>query len=244
MRSRRQTVVEQLTQELLGDRIAEFPIDVRAIARQLEIRVVETEDGDSGRLELGTQSATVYLNRHEHESRQRFTLGHELGHWRIRSPQAGFDAMSMVRRTFRSEEVFCDEFAGALLLPTPLVDNAIGDLPRSIGAVQHLATVAQVSLSAAFIRLREMRRWNGVLVQWVQQDGRWVLDADAGLAPKDFGALRSTEATRFTLSQLHAEPGASRSVALPLSFRHTESEFRAEAMACHGRAIALFDVPR
>ena len=67
-----------------------FPVDVEAIARGMGLRIEYTylRDGVSGMVRARPdQIPTIYVDRDENPSRQRFTIAHELGHFVERSNQ-------------------------------------------------------------------------------------------------------------------------------------------------------------
>ena len=65
----------------------------------------------------------IYLNNNQAKSRQIFTLFHELGH--ILSGKAGVDFRTapVLTGEYQTEEVFCNAFAGALLVPQDEIVN-------------------------------------------------------------------------------------------------------------------------
>jgi len=63
----------------------EPPVDVDRIAKELGLVLVKTDlpDDVSGRLIREDGSNTVGINRNHTVNRQRFTLSHEVGHFRL-----------------------------------------------------------------------------------------------------------------------------------------------------------------
>ncbi len=113
-----------------------LPIPVEEIARQLditEIRRIETEGFEGGLIAWDDRSDGVILvNRRGSRQRQRFTIGHELGHflnpWHKPKDAEGFRCTSRDMRVTRAQpgdratqmEVEANVFAAELLMPRPL----------------------------------------------------------------------------------------------------------------------------
>lgn len=104
----------------------ELPVNPIAVARELglEVYLADLDDAVSGMLvkEPG-EEATIYLNRQNSETRQRFTCAHEIGHY-LRRSAAGDDDWSYVdlRNHLSStgqdtEERYANSFAASLLMP-------------------------------------------------------------------------------------------------------------------------------
>jgi hypothetical protein len=108
-----------------------FPVDPVVIAKSLKVDVVRAnlEEGVSGILikEPSQASAQIFLNRRDHEKRQRFTCAHEIGHLTKRGPDAsGRIGYVDSRDTLSSsgtdtEEIWANQFAAELLMPAVAV---------------------------------------------------------------------------------------------------------------------------
>lgn len=113
-----------------------LPVPVEEIARQLditEIRLIETEGFEGGLIAWNDKSAGVILvNRAGSRQRQRFTIGHELGHflnpWHKPGDAGGFRCTSRDMRVSTAQpgdraarmEVEANLFAAELLMPRAL----------------------------------------------------------------------------------------------------------------------------
>lgn len=157
----------------------EPPIDVQHIAEEIEdLDVQETTDltGVDGAPSL-PRGATlsgllipaarrVWVNALEGQrstGRRRFTIAHELGHWRLhsdgaeahtrfcRSDEVG--ATAAEARTARAVEREANRFAAALLMPEALLRN---EAPRHRLNVQILADRFGVSGAAMQVRLESL----------------------------------------------------------------------------------------
>lgn len=149
---------EELIRELGIDHL---PIDPIEIAESLGI-VVEpkcTEDGVSGMLiRVGNEFGIVYATHIESEGFRRFSVAHEIGHFRIpghidavlehgqiHESHAGFVAGDKYERE-------ADEFAATLLMPSKLFVREMRSHGDGLQAVRGLAEKCVTSLPAAAIR--------------------------------------------------------------------------------------------
>ena len=130
------------------------PLDPHRIANLEEIEVVRASVlGESGRIEWTNTGLRVTLRKTDGLQRQRFTLAHELGHHFI----FGI-AKDQGRRYSPEEEIRCDRFAAALLMPKKAFVEAYNDqqLSSRVTAVRSLADRFDVSLQATIRRLNEL----------------------------------------------------------------------------------------
>ncbi len=155
---------DQSYQELMSvieEHQDKLPIDVYAIAREFQIEVY-TEKGWpndlSGRIErdtrFGGQSGyAIYINGDHAETRQRFTLAHEIAHFILHKDNIG-DGIAddaLYRSGLPSaQEAMANKLAADILMPWNLVNQKISE---GIDTVEKLAQVFNVSTSAMAIRL-------------------------------------------------------------------------------------------
>lgn len=167
-------------QLILNNNVIKAPVDVRAIAERFAIVVekrmpdnlsgmlVPTPGADDGRRH------TIVVNKDHAETRQRFTIAHELGHLLLhdyRRPHA--DAVFKVRLRANvnyddsiKEEIEANHFAAELLMPTDLVvagvekvgiDMNFDDSDTEIDVeIEKLAKKFRVSKQAMKIRVNGM----------------------------------------------------------------------------------------
>ena len=155
---------------LRKSRLFTAPVDVVTLARALAIENVYLstfdEDGIAGMIQRRNGIGTIWVNRMDSRSRQRFTVGHELGHWVLQlNPQdvdgAWKDPGSAV--AYRTtgvtspQEREANQFAAAVLMPAPLVTN----YRERFASPAKLAAIFQVSVDAMQIRLDTIRRLTG-----------------------------------------------------------------------------------
>ncbi|KTR41661.1 hypothetical protein NS263_04070 [Curtobacterium oceanosedimentum] len=140
-----------------------FPVDPVRIAHALGVEVVRAnlEEDVSGLLvkEPHAENARIFLNRRDHERRQRFTCAHEIGHLTRRGASAD-ERIGYVdsRDTLSSagtdpEEVWANAFAAELLMPAV----AVRTLWAQGKSVPKVARTFGVSEEAMQYRLAKLR---------------------------------------------------------------------------------------
>lgn len=154
-------------------------IDIEVVARSLgakvkyrplstcEARIV----GEGGRAIITVDSSTK-------PRRQRFSIGHELGHWHrhrglclaCRSADIG-RPLSDGRRERPNAELQADAYASDLLLPGYIFRPLAGDIDRlTLDAIKSLADLFQTSMTATAIRALGTNRFPALLVCHSQQE--------------------------------------------------------------------------
>lgn len=143
-----------------------LPVPVEDLARRLEAEVrYEPYDGELSGMHLRRKGRSVIgVNASHPETRQRFTLAHEIGHM-ILHPDADFhidDAFPVRFRNARSStgddeaEVEANQFAAELLMPEDVLRKHVRALAGSAAvedAIAELAAKFDVSLEVMTIRL-------------------------------------------------------------------------------------------
>lgn len=108
-----------------------IPVDPVQIARSMGLSVFRSKlDGDVWGMIIGDEggSADIYLEYNQSSTRLRFSCAHELGHYvehqsRL-EPSTGFVDKRSESGKGSPDEIYANEFAGALLLPeSVLVDH-------------------------------------------------------------------------------------------------------------------------
>lgn len=155
-------------------RIRTAPVDVRDIARRLGLRVIEMNLGDEHSGLLLTQAGLtpcIVVNEDHHPNRQRFTIGHEIGHHVLRHHFGSVHADPVSSVSYRGakasagtdpKEIAANQFASSLLMPTTLMRRAYARVrtrlerdPESV--VSELARDFEVSDQAMTLRLKSLR---------------------------------------------------------------------------------------
>jgi Zn-dependent peptidase ImmA (M78 family) len=110
---------------------APVPVEKLANALGAEVRRHAFEDDTSGMLIRDAGRVIIAVNSAHAESRQRFTIAHEIGHWILhRGRSLVVDATIKVNLRAKSsgfasqrEETEANQFAAALLMPTASVQS-------------------------------------------------------------------------------------------------------------------------
>lgn len=125
------------------------PVDVEAIAQQMDVVVYRTDmEESSGAIVSTVREAQIYVHYSDHPWRQRFTIAHELGHLMLQQP--GFRHRDNPNFTGDWREVQANRFAAELLMPADMV--GIG-LISTGGDTRRLARLFNVSEAAMTVRL-------------------------------------------------------------------------------------------
>jgi Zn-dependent peptidase ImmA (M78 family) len=166
---------ERAAELLRAHDVQQPPVDVRSIAEREGIRVMfeELEDSISGFVVRRGVDTSIGVNKEHHSNRQRFTLAHELGHYRLHiqprnNPTAVYVDAEQTLVHFRAEipdappnadEVEANSFAAALLMPEDFVRRDLHGTSVNAhddSAIRHLAKRYGVSVQALTIRLVEL----------------------------------------------------------------------------------------
>lgn len=152
------------------NRVEEAPVPVEAIARSEGLRIAfDSLEGDiSGFLLRRTGTAVIGVNTHHPRVRQRFTIGHELGH-HLLFPRNDihvdhvFDLRlrdHLASRGVDAEEMEANLFAAELLMPQPFLSRDLEEVEvidlLDDGDLKSLARQYEVSLQALMIRLTSL----------------------------------------------------------------------------------------
>jgi len=152
-------VLEAVTEGLFAEVL--LPVDPVRIAKELGIEVYTAvlDDGVSGMLlKRSNEEPEIYLNRHDHKNRQRFTCAHELGHYIKRTNEDDFDFAFVDRRDSLSsrgsdaDEMYANQFAAELLMPEKQVRAH-----HKTSELTQLAWKFSVSTEAMSNRLKTLR---------------------------------------------------------------------------------------
>lgn len=136
------------------------PVDVRAIAENYcDIdEIAWPHECDAITLNLGMGRPRVFLRKNDvSRLRQRFTLGHELGHirmtWHLGTAECSVDQASLAasQAGSHSQEAEAHRFAGALLVPRSFVEryaaNDVGDAVAALDKTDISAFAAVLSFT-------------------------------------------------------------------------------------------------
>lgn len=124
------------------------------------------------------ERAVITVNSTSIESRQRFSAGHELGHWMRDRGQSAFGCSN---RTIQTEwiennpESRANRFAADLLLPLSMFVPMAHGKPITIDTVTALADEFKMSKTATAIRLVEHGSFPAMLVYFEHTERKWFV---------------------------------------------------------------------
>ncbi len=143
------------------------PVDVETIARGLGVRVKYTSferDEVSGLLVRKGDEVVLGVNREHPETRRRFTIAHEIGHFVLHMTRLIFvDEVVLHFRDRTSgegrdpEEIEANAFAAELLMPEHFIEEDMEELDVwDDEGIQELAQKYQVSTQSLIYRLNHL----------------------------------------------------------------------------------------
>lgn len=158
---------KQLLSEL---NITAPPVNVREVIKSVGISVAEApneDDGMSGLILKADDKTLIGLNADHPENRKRFTLAHELGHYKLHSkdifvdPENNFSVKYRTKKNgnYDPEEAEANAFAAELLMPEDWVRIDFDTLNKNFKSLGEdfisstLAKKYEVSDTAMKIRL-------------------------------------------------------------------------------------------
>ncbi len=153
-------------------------IDLEAIAWTLGAEVrYRPLDGCEARIVGNGDRAIITVNTRSSSRRQRFSLGHEIGHWcnhRGRCLVCRADDISPGSEGRAALEKVADRYAANLLLPPYMIRPLLAKQKRlNFKAVTDIANLFDVSLTATAIQIIESRTIPAILVCHGVNGRRW-----------------------------------------------------------------------
>jgi hypothetical protein len=152
-------------------------LDVEAIAQYCDATIVyEKLTGSEARIIGNNQRAIITINRDSPRQRQRFSAGHELGHW---MRDRGKIALACTERIYQtvwdddSPEQRANRYAVELLMPDTMFQPRTIGLALNFHTVRTLCGVFNTSLTATAIRLVDLSSYNGMIVCYEDGQRRW-----------------------------------------------------------------------
>lgn len=137
-------------------------IDLDAIAHDLGLTVRRRLlNGADARLVAVDGRGIVTVNNQTHPKRQRFSIGHEIGHWLRDREGDGLTAcskadVSPVNQKAKSVEADANVFSSDLILPPYLVGPAVRSRQPTIDLVSDISALFDASIPATAIRAVRM----------------------------------------------------------------------------------------
>ena len=136
--------------------ITRVPVDIESLASaaNAKIKIVDDlDDSESGQTTQYRGKHFIIVNGNHKETRQRFTVLHEIAHIVLGLPSQHHGSklttdLLMRYRRRPEEEILCDVFAAECLLPYDVFSKDVGDVDVSLDAVKILAQEYKASLTA------------------------------------------------------------------------------------------------
>lgn len=152
-------------------------IDVEAMAQYNDATIVyEPLTGSEARILGNGNRAIITINSTSPRQRQRFSAGHELGHW---MRDRGKIALTCTDRIFKTvwlednPEQRANRYAVELLMPELMFRPRTVGLPLTFASVRSLCEVFTTSLTATAIRLTELSSYNAMLTCFEHGRRKW-----------------------------------------------------------------------
>jgi Zn-dependent peptidase ImmA (M78 family) len=168
-------------------------IKIEAIAEYSGATIVyQPLKGSAARILGFGDHAFITVDSNSRRERQRFSAGHELGHWMMdRGKVASFVCAEKVFATEwvnDNPERRANKYAADLLLPPFMFEPLAKNRDITFETVESLAREFQTSLTATAIRLVELGSFPAMIVCNEQEKRRWFIkgpDVSEVLRPRD-----------------------------------------------------------
>lgn len=142
----------------------DIPVDIISLALKngLKISYFNPAQSKSNTLEnvsglLDKSNNTIYINSTDSPERQRFTLAHELGHYIYNHDEDKYGLNYRDRKRDRnSAEIQADDFAGEVLMPSPILRKKLKEYSDARPTISEFATLFGVSKDAMRVKLDNM----------------------------------------------------------------------------------------
>lgn len=146
--------------------VCALPVNPINLAKEINIEAVEKPGmsaGVSGMLiKIDNQFVIAYTKHVQNEGFQRFSIGHELGHYLLEGHSEALLPVGQLihesRAGFRSEDKYereADYFSARLLMPNPLFSQAMRSAGDGLDAMISLSRLCETSLLATANRYIE-----------------------------------------------------------------------------------------
>jgi hypothetical protein len=122
--------------------------------------------------------AIITVNSNAIPTRQRFSSGHELGHWMKDRGQSAFGCLDIQidsEWTSNNAETRANRFSSDLLLPVSMFAPLAKRRPMTLETVRDLASTFRMSRTATAIRLVNYGSFPAMLIYYAEGQRRWFL---------------------------------------------------------------------
>lgn len=165
--------------------VAPDEIDLEAIAADRGLSVKRRRlDGADARLVATANAGIITVNSFTSEKRQRFSIGHELGHWE-RDRKHGLinlctkSDLAQHNQLAKNSEAEANIFSADLILPPYLVSIRTQGKESSIDLVLNVAEEFRASREATSIRVTKLARTPAMVMVFGQHGRKWAIKNSA-----------------------------------------------------------------
>lgn len=150
----------------------DIDLDLIAYSLGAEVKCVSLSDCE-GYIIGSEDKAIITINKDAQSERQRFSLGHEIGHWvndrklnlTYRCTTTDMRQHTPQKSNFRQQkEVRANQFSAELLIPNHIVTPYLAELDITFESVSALADMFNVSRTSTAIRLVELSPFPCMLI--------------------------------------------------------------------------------
>ncbi len=161
---------------------------------------------EEGRTEWNADgSVSIHLRNGRPLVRERFTLAHEIGHVLL-SRRPGLDIVRELSGSAldrQTEEFWCNEFAGRLLVPDIWLQD-FESIGPTLDWLVFISDHCKVSLSVAYIRSKVLYSPGYALIRFVRRTNGWVVASQCGIDVRLTPLLSFGEETSSALDRLES----------------------------------------
>lgn len=186
-------------------------IDLEAIAFDLgaEVRRAPLKRHEARIVGVGNR-AVIWVDSTKSYRRQRFSLGHELGHWQLHRGSLLYCASGDIGSERAADaEKMANRFAADLLMPRYLfLPQVAGFASPTWATVADLSALFNVSRPAAAIRMIDSDCFPAVLVCHRRDGNRWFRRAPS--VPNSWYVAEEIDSRTSTLDLLHGTADSTR----------------------------------
>jgi hypothetical protein len=237
-------VVDRSIERGLADRLASavgrlsggVPADLEQLARALGVtEIVRTSMVEDGRTTWNNGRPRIELRADRLPQRTRFTLAHEIGHILIAQDE------TVARRTHQLKgdaiEKLCDWIATSILMPRVWIADYGRRDRYNLSLLRLIAHKADVSLSAAAVRLAEVSDRTCVLLRWQRGPNRWLVIGQAAVPRQYSGGIQAPPETSAAFEELPNRRDTWREITLQAG--ETSLVAAAHLDRCGGTCVSL-----
>ncbi|HVL28616.1 MAG TPA: ImmA/IrrE family metallo-endopeptidase [Acidimicrobiales bacterium] len=197
--------------------------------------IVRTSMVEDGRTTWNNGRPRIELRADRLPQRTRFTLAHEIGHILIAQDE------TVARRTHQLKgdaiEKLCDWIATSILMPRVWIADYGRRDRYNLSLLRLIAHKADVSLSAAAVRLAEVSDRTCVLLRWQRGPNRWLVIGQAAVPRQYSGGIQAPPETSAAFEELPNRRDTWREITLQAG--ETSLVAAAHLDRCGGTCVSL-----